>query len=97
MTTKSAIVSSNLPANGSQQSKLLQSTSEYAIGQLVHVIGQAMLLASMKDSVIDTLDGISLSIAVLVLDRSLRYRISPLDQPSQHRHDPFQVGLANPI
>ena len=38
-----------------------------------------------------------LSIAVLVLDRSLRYRISPLDQPSQHRNDPLQIGLANQI
>ncbi len=40
---------------------------------------------------------VSIAVLVLVLDRSLRYRISPLDQPSQHRNDPFQVGLANPI
>jgi hypothetical protein len=38
-----------------------------------------------------------LSIAVLVLDRFLRYRFRPLDQPSQHRHDPFQIGFPNSI
>jgi hypothetical protein len=38
-----------------------------------------------------------LSIAVLVLDRSFRYRISPLDQPSQYPNDPLQIGLANQI
>jgi hypothetical protein len=32
---------------------------------------------------------------LLVLDRSLGYRISPLDQLGQHRNDPFQVGLAS--
>jgi Putative transposase len=40
---------------------------------------------------------LSIAVLVLVLDRSLRYRFSLLDQPSQHRHDPFQIGFANPI
>ena len=40
---------------------------------------------------------LSIAVLVLVLDRSLRYRISSLDESIQHRHDPFQVGLANPI
>ena len=40
---------------------------------------------------------LSIAVLVLVLDRSFRYRISPLDQPSQHPNDPFQIGLANQI
>ena len=40
---------------------------------------------------------IVLSIAVLVLDRSLRYRFESSDQSSQNRNDPIQIGLPNPI
>lgn len=38
-----------------------------------------------------------ISIAVLVLDRSLVFGVNTPDQPSQHRKDTFQGGLANPI
>lgn len=37
-------------------------TSHFAIGQLVNMIGQAALIATMMDSVIDTLDGLAQSI-----------------------------------
>ena len=40
---------------------------------------------------------LSIAAPVLVLDRSRRYRIRPLNQLRQHRNDPFQFCLANPI
>ncbi|MEQ1830826.1 MAG: transposase, partial [Pirellula sp.] len=46
-----------------------QTTSEYAVGQLVPVIGQAGLLATMVDSVIDTLDGIVQAIVSNIFGR----------------------------
>ena len=38
-----------------------------------------------------------LNVALLVLDRSVRYRFRPLDQPTQSRNDPFLVGFSNSI
>jgi hypothetical protein len=44
-------------------SERLGTASVHVIGQLVTVIGQAALLATMMDSVIDTLEGFAQSIA----------------------------------
>jgi len=40
---------------------------------------------------------LSIAVLVLVLGHSLRYCLGTLDQSSQHGHNPFQIGLANPI
>jgi hypothetical protein len=40
---------------------------------------------------------LSIAVLVLVLDRTLQYCLTSLNQSSQHRYDPLQVGFPNPI
>ncbi len=52
--------------------------------------------ASLPDFVLLLLLVLSIAVLDIVLDQSLRCRLGTLDQSSQHRHDSFQIGFAEP-